>query len=117
MSKTGRALLVKFLITFAASTIAFSVFDDNSLGWAAAVAVAGTAVDYLIGDLGILPHAGKLVAAIADGGLAALTAFALDVLAGGFSTDIGSLLLFAALVAVAEYFFHAYLLRSRKVAP
>lgn len=117
MSKTSGALLTKFLLTFAASAVAFSVFDRNSLGWALAIAAAGTVLNYIIGDLGILPRAGNFVASLADGGLAALTALAIDRMSASFNTDTGSLVTFGILVGVAEYFFHNYLLRSRKVAP
>lgn len=117
MSKTSWALLVKFALTFAAAGIAFALLDQNTLGWAFAIAALGTVLNYVIGDLGILPRAGNAVASIMDGILAAGTAFLVDLFSRRFDTTVRSLLVFGAIVGISEAVFHRYLVRSKKVAP
>lgn len=117
MSKTTTALLVKFVMTFIAAVVAFSFVDGNAWGWVAVVALTGTVLNYLLGDLVVLPKYGNVAASVGDGLLAALTAYVFDLLIPAFDTSFASLALFAILVAVAEYFFHDYLRRSEKVAP
>lgn len=117
MSKTSGALIVKFLLTLASAYIAFQLFDNNSFGWVLGVSLVGTILNYLIGDLYILPKFGNIVASIADGGLAAMTAYLMGVMVRGNNIGISSLLIFSLLVAVSEYFFHRYLLNSKKVEP
>lgn len=117
MSKTTWALVVKFLLTLASAFIAFQMFDNNSFGWILGVSLIGTILNYLIGDLYILDNFGNLAASIADGGLAAMTAYLMSVMSEGNNIGISSLLVFGLLVAVAEYFFHRYLLSTKKVEP
>lgn len=117
MSKTTGALIVKFLLTLAAAFIAFQMFDNNSFGWVLGVSLVGTILNYLIGDLYILPNFGNFVASIADGGLAALTAYLMGVMVRGNNIGTSSLMVFGLLVALAEYFFHRYLLSTKKVEP
>jgi hypothetical protein len=117
LSKTTWALVVKFLLTLASAFIAFQMFDNNSFGWILGVSLIGTILNYLIGDLYILDNFGNLAASIADGGLAAMTAYLMSVMSEGNNIGISSLLVFGLLVAVAEYFFHRYLLSTKKVEP
>lgn len=117
MSKTTWALLVKFLLTMGAALIAFQMFDNNSFGWILGVSLIGTVLNYLIGDLYVLPNFGNLVASIADGGLAAITASLMGAMVAGNNTGTSSLMVFGLLVAVVEYFFHRYLLSTKKVEP
>lgn len=117
MSKTTGALIVKFLLTLAAAYIAFQMFDNNSFGWVLGVSLVGTILNYLIGDLYILPNFGNLVASIADGGLAAITAYLMGAIVRGNNVGISSLIVFGLVVALAEYFFHRYLLSTKKVEP
>lgn len=114
LSKTSWALIVKFLATLAASTIAF-----YSWGWAWAIGVAilGTALNYILVDLMFLPFLGNLGATIVDGGLSMLTADILGAMFRAFNPSFSSILLYGVLVAVVEYFFHIFLSRSNKVAP
>jgi hypothetical protein len=81
------------------------------------VAILGTVIDYLAGDLLILPRVGSLIGAIINGGLAALIAIAVAAAAPAFTTTTFSVLVFAVLIAVGEYFFHQYLLKADKVEP
>lgn len=117
MSKTTKAMIVKFLLTLAAAFIAFQMFDNNSFGWVLGVSLLGTILNYLIGDLYILPNLGNLSASIADGGLAAITAWLMGTMVRGNNVGTSSLLIFGLLVAIAEYFFHRYLLNTKKVEP
>jgi len=119
MSKTATALIVKFIMTFVFALIALSfVIDNNAWGWVFWVALAGTALNYLVGDLLVLPKFGNIVASVGDGVMAALIAYIIDYLVPtAFQTSFTALALFGVLVALEEYFFHQYLLRSDKVEP
>ncbi|MDS1030520.1 DUF2512 family protein [Bacillota bacterium LX-D] len=117
MSKTSMALIAKFLMTFVAAWISFGLIDSTAFSGILSVAIAGTVLNYLIGDLFILPKFGNLVASVGDGLMAALTAYVFDLIMNTFNTSLTGLFIFALIVAIAEYFFHIYLLKSEKVAP
>lgn len=117
MSKTTSALIYKFIMTFLIATLAFVLIDRNAWIWAFVIGLAGTVLNYLLGDLLVLPKFGNIVASIGDGVLAALTAYLVDVLTPAFRTTSSSLLIFAVLIAFGEYFFHQFLLRSEEVEP
>lgn len=93
------------------------LFDSNPwlavLGWT----VAATAVNYIIGDLFILPAVGNAAAAIADGGLGAILGWVFSLIFAGFRSTGSTLIGLAALLALIEYFFHVFLKESPKVAP
>lgn len=115
--QTATALLVKFAITFLAAVLSFTLLDKNTLGWVAMVALAGTVLNYLLGDLVILPRMGNIAASVSDGILGAIIAYAFTYIVPVFRVSWTSLLLFAVLIVAAEYAFHMYLKRSEKVAP
>lgn len=115
--KTGAALVVKFLMTLAATAIAFRLFAANPWYWIFVIALVGTALNYLLGDVVILPNWGNIPAVIMDGLMAVLTAYVVSYVAADFSINILSALVLFGLVAVAEYFFHMFLERSEEVAP
>lgn len=117
MSKTTTALLVKFGMTFVAAAIALYYIDGNTIGQVLIFSILGTAINYLIGDLFVLPSFGNIVASVGDGILAAALAYIMDLVIPAFRTTFTSLAVLAVLVAVAEYFFHQYIARSEKVAP
>ncbi|MGE5557817.1 MAG: DUF2512 family protein [Bacillota bacterium] len=117
MNKTFTALVIKFLMTSIASYVAFRVTDNNGLTWILSVALAATVLNYLLGDLLILGTLGNLAATVADGVLAAFTAYLGAAVSPGNDVTSTSLLVFAVLVALGEYLFHTYLSHSRKVAP
>ncbi len=116
MSKTAWALVLKYVLTFGAAWLAFRGLG-NRLGAISIVALLGTALNYIVGDLGVLPRFGNFAASAGDGVLAAVTAYVSDLAADRFDTTFGSLVLFGIIVAVAEYFFHRFLLRTKEVAP
>ncbi|NLJ56221.1 MAG: DUF2512 family protein [Firmicutes bacterium] len=117
MSETTRALLFKFLMTLIITGIALGIIAGNAFKWVILVAILGTVIDYLAGDLLILPRVGSLIGAIINGGLAALIAIAVAMAAPAFTATTFSVLVFAVLIAVGEYFFHQYLLKADKVEP
>lgn len=117
MSKTGNALLFKFLMTLIFAGITFTLIDGNAFRWAFIVALLGTAANYLVGDLLVLPSLGNIIASIGDGILATLIAYLISLGSLAFDTTFSSLAIYAILVAVGEYFFHQYLLKSDEVAP
>lgn len=117
MSRTSGALFTKFLITFIAAFLSVGLINQNPIGWILILALLGTFINYLIGDLMILPRTGSFFAAIMDGLLSGLTAYILDLASRNFNTTIRGLALFSILMIVAEYFFHRYLIRTKKVAP
>ena len=114
--KTIIALIIKFSLTLGAAWIAFSIFDNIAFSLVLLIAVIGTFLNYVIGDLFILPSFGNTFASIADGGLSVVTAFLLITLSYDLTTLI-SLIVFAIVIAVTEYFFHIYLLKVREIAP
>ena len=117
MSRTTQALLLKFIMTFAAAWVAFGFIDNNTLTSIFIVSLLGTVLNYLLGDLVVLPRLGNIVASLGDGLMGALTAYIYSIIILQFTTSFFSLLLFAGIVAVLEYFFHKYLLSAKKVAP
>ncbi|MCL4517384.1 MAG: YndM family protein [Firmicutes bacterium] len=117
MSKTATVLLVKFIMTFLFAAVTLGFIRGNTWGWVFLAALLGTVLNYLIGDLWILPNFGNMVASIADGLLGGLTAYIVSLLFPVFRTNFTALAIFGVLIAVGEYFFHQYLLRSEKVAP
>lgn len=65
----------------------------------------------------MLPNFGNMVASLGDGAMAAITAYIIDILTIEFVTNLPSLYAFAILIALGEYFFHAYLVKTEEVAP
>jgi hypothetical protein len=117
MTRTSSALFAKFLITFAAAYLTVGLVNRNPIGWIFILAILGTIINYLIGDLMILPRTGSFFAALMDGVLSGLTAYILDLASKNFNTTLRGLGFFAILIMIAEYFFHRYLIHAKKVAP
>jgi uncharacterized membrane protein len=115
--RTIMALLFKLVATFIASWVAFNLVDLNTIGMISIVAVIGTVLNYLLGDLVILPSTGNITASIGDGVLGAAVAYVVDLFSYNFNASATGLIIFAAIIAVAEYFFHIYLVKDEKVAP
>lgn len=115
--RTSMALIVKFLLTFVMALISFYFLINNDISWIILLAIAGTVLNYIVGDLLILPSMGNIVASIGDGLMAAILAYIIDLLVFDFSTTFTTLLWFGVLIAIGEYFFHSYLKEDEKVAP
>ena len=114
---TAMALFAKFIMTFIFAAIAFRFIDANTWGWIFTISLAATAINYLVGDLLVLPSMGNMVASIGDGIMGALIAYVFAVFAGDFTISFAGLAVFALTVAVGEYFFHQFLRGSDTVAP
>jgi len=108
--KTITALIIKFILTFGAAWISFLIFGNVGLTFILIIAIAGTILNYLIGDLLILPRFGNIVASISDGILGAITSYA--ILFAYVYYTASSLAYFAIIVAILEYFFHMYLVSA-----
>lgn len=117
MNKTGLSLAAKFGLTLGAAAIAFSLIDRKPLGRTLAAAAAGTAFNYLLGDLVLLPRLGNAGASVADGLSASGTAMAINRFFPKPRPSGRSLLAFGSLVALGEAAFHRYLQRTPEVAP
>lgn len=114
--RTAVALLLKFITVFIASWIAFNLIDENPINMIFTVALAGTVINFLCGDFLVFPSMGKTAASAVYGILAAVTAYLIDLFSYNFSTSATSLIIFAVIVAAAEYFFHIYLLKDEKIS-
>ena len=115
MDKTGTSLAIKFVMTFIVAAIAFYFMERNAWIWILAVSIVVTAVNYLIGDLVVLPSYGNIVASIGDGVMAGLVAYIMSLLFTTFDLTITAILTFGVLIAVGEYLFHQYLVKSDEV--
>lgn len=115
--KTSMALLAKFVATLIASGLAFSILDNNPWSYAFLIAIVGTVVNYLVGDLMVLPSFGNTIASIGDGVMAIIVALFFDLFSSVFDTSLLNYLVFGVVILAAEYFFHIYLKKSEEVAP
>jgi len=113
--KTAIALIVKFLVTMAAAWIAFMLFGTTAFWAAAIIALSGTVLNYLLGDLLVLPRLGNFAASIFDGILAGALAWAILAYSPATYNYMTTVYIFALIVAVAEFFFHMYLLSAHVV--
>lgn len=112
-----RVLLIKFVMTFIIAMLAFSFLDLNPAGWVLFLAVAVTIVNYLVGDLYVLPNYNNIVASVGNGVLGIVVAYIVGLMTAAFNPTAGALFTFGILIAVGEYFYHAFVLRSEKVVP
>ena len=116
MSDTIKSLFLKFLLTFIASWIAFRLFSTNPLSWILTFAIIGTVVNYIAGDLLVLPGLGNAFATIGDAAMAILLAYILDLFSSTFDTTVISLIILGILIALSESFFHNYLRNHDRVS-
>lgn len=113
--KTTIALIIKFIISMAAAWIAFMIFGTASFWTMLMIAIAGTVLNFLIGDMLILPRFGNVTAAVLDGILGGVVAWLILIYTPVTNYSITSVYFFAVIVAVAEFFFHMYLVSARVV--
>lgn len=113
--KKLRALLIKFVLNFIAAWFVFSFIGSNPLLWVLVTSMAVTILNFVIGDLIVLPKFGNLIASLGDGILAGLTAFILDLLLPSFCTTLITLPFYIVIIAIVEYFFHIYLMSTNLV--
>ncbi len=117
MNQTLKALIIKFLMTFVVAWISLGFIENNTLTWILIFSLIGAIVNYIIGDLFILPTFGNLVASLGDGIMGALVAYLLSTMTENLNVTLNSLVLLGALIAIGEYFFHKYLIKNDKVSP
>lgn len=86
MSKTNTALLAKFLLTFLAALLTFGFLDYNTWWSVFMIALIGTIINYLLGDLVVLPRVGNITASIGDGIMASLVAYIITYTVAGLNT-------------------------------
>lgn len=113
--KTAKTLSYKFITTFIAAWLSFAVIDHNIMIIILIVALAGTIFKYMLGDLFIFPEMGNILASIIDGVLASVAIYVFDLFSTNFTTSSSGLIVFSSLIAIAEYFFHIYLMKNEKV--
>jgi len=93
--------------------IILPLFAQISSSQAILIAVVLTAVAYLLGDLMILPRHGNSTATVVDVVLAAVVIGLSDWMINGFVTlTPAGWVLFLAVLAIGEWFFHKYLKSS-----
>ena len=113
--KTIIAIIIKFIGVWILSWIAFSVFGTVAFWTVFIIACAVTVLNYVIGDLWILPNWGNVWASIVNGILAGLAAWAILYYAPVTYAFNNWIWIFAVIIAVAEFFFHMYLISAHVV--
>jgi len=77
-------------MTFAFTLLSFTAFTyvmfgaSNPFSWIVAVAVIVTAMNYVVGDLLVVPWLGKNIAAVGDGLMATITVYLISYFFAGF---------------------------------
>ena len=110
--KTTMALIIKFAVTLAATWICFSVFGSVAFYTILVVAVVATIVNYLLGDQIIFRYFGNVTASISDGILSIITSYLILRFSPVTYFTMTSIYVFGMVIAVAEAFFHVYLVKS-----
>ncbi len=107
-------LLYKFITTFIAAWIAFQIVDYNPISIILIIALIGTILKYILKDLFVFPTMGNVIASTIDGVLASTSLYVIDIFTNNFVTSTNGLIIFAAIIAVSEYFYHIYLIKNEK---
>lgn len=113
--KTTIALIIKFIVMLAAAWVSFMIFGTAAFWTVLIIAAAGTVLNYLIGDLLFLPRFGNIVSLILDGILAGVLAWIVMRYTPVTYYYMTSVYVFALIVAVAEFFFHMYLIGANVI--
>ncbi len=111
--KSAIALLTKVVAIFIAAWISFSLLNNIFLTLIFMITGLVTALNYLVGDLLILPRFGNIAASITNGVLAAVISYAVLIFSNYTAT--ASIWIFALIVTAFEFFYHMYLLKSNIV--
>ncbi|MFS0690248.1 DUF2512 family protein [Sporosarcina sp. 179-K 8C2 HS] len=107
----GRSLLIKAILIFPVLWIVLTVFNGVSFWHSTILGIALLLISYL-GDLMILPRVGNMTATIGDLALSFIVLWGgLNLL--GYSEAMGEAFLAGAILAVGEYFFHSWLLKTQ----
>ena len=113
--KNAIALLVKFVVTLVAAWIVFSTFGTTTYYAVMIIAAAATLLNFAIGDMFVLKTFGNATASIINGIISAAAAYLILVFYPLTYFSTTSIYVFAVIVAVAEFFYHMYLLNSHIV--
>ncbi len=113
--KTTIAIIIKFFVTLGAAWLSFMVFGMMTIWTALIIAAVGTAVNYLVGDLVLLPRYGNTAASILDGVMAGVLAWVVLLFIPGADYVLSTGLIFAVTVTITEFFFHMYLIKAHVV--
>lgn len=114
-----KALLIKAVMTLAVLWIVLGAgYGMDFWPMILITTVVLGVISYFAGDLGILPAAGNMVATISDLVLTFLVVWLLGLLMTDISggTVAMAALISAVVIAVGEYLFHMYMLKSGPVA-
>lgn len=106
-----RALFIKFIIALAVTGVLLFV-TGITLSGGLLIALILTLVTYLAADIPFLPVLGRDLTAVVDTILAVPLLWGLTWLYTGQYPSITALIALALIVAVGEWFFHAYALRT-----
>lgn len=106
-----RALLIKFIIAFAVIGVLTFITGIQLIG-GLTIALVMTLVTYLGADIPFLPVLGRELTVVVDAVLALPVIWGMTWLYTGRYLPVSALITMALIVAVGEYFFHIYALRT-----
>jgi hypothetical protein len=101
------ALGIKYVMTFVVLLAFMSLGGSAPLATRAGLALALVVVNYLIGDLVILPAYGNTVGVAVDGALSAVMLYSLQFITRANLTVSGAIII-GLLIGLAEHFFHRF---------
>jgi hypothetical protein len=108
--KTTIALIIKLLVTYLAAWISFTLINNVILTDVLIISGLGTILNFFIGDLFLLRRFGNTVTSVTNGVITAATAYIILTITNYGGT--ASILIFAAMVVMIEFFFHMYLYKA-----
>ncbi len=111
MTTTIRALFIKFFIALAVTGILFFITGINLID-GLSIALVLILVTFLAADLPLLLVLGNELTIIVDAALAVPVFWGMTRLYTGESLSSGVLIVLALIVAVGEWFFHNYALKT-----
>lgn len=103
-----RAFLFKFILTLALLYLILGITFGMSLTNVLLITITLNVVEYIVGDLIVLPRTSNTVATIADFGLALIVIWFLVSSLTTFRNPFYVSLVASVVVAMFEYFFHKY---------
>jgi hypothetical protein len=110
--RTFLGFIFKLIGVFVAAWISYKLIEHNTLLWVFIAALAVSIINYLIGDMLILPRFGNVFAALCDAVLAVIIVWIMDLLSVHFTINWLSTLVFAILIFIFELFLHKYLVHD-----
>lgn len=111
------ALVMKFAMTAVVTQIVLGLYTNLRIEQILLVALAITAITYLIGDLLILSVFNNTVAAVADAGMCWLIIYLSGYIWPDRTVPLLSALSAAVIIGIGEILFHSYIGRKAIVTP